>query len=193
MTQIFDENDCVQPVTVVKVGPVTVTQIKTLENDGYDAVQVGFGEKKEKNISRPQRGHTKGLGNFAHLVENSVSEDSLELKVGDVIKPDAFAEGELVSTSSISKSKGFQGVVKRHGFHGGPRSHGQKHTERSPGSIGAGGVQRVRKGIRMAGRTGGDKVTHKKVKIIKIDSSENIIYLRGAIPGRKGTLVEIRG
>jgi large subunit ribosomal protein L3 len=192
MSQIFDDKDRVQPVTVIKAGPVVVTQVKTLESDGYDAIQVGFGEKKEKNIKKPQLGHFKKLGNFAHVVESQVSEEST-LNVGDVIKVDVFAEGEKVDAVSTSKSKGFQGVVKRHNFSGGPRTHGQKHNERTPGSIGAGGVQRVIKGMRMAGRMGGDRVTIKSIKIIKIDPALNLIYLRGAIPGRKGTLVELRG
>jgi large subunit ribosomal protein L3 len=193
MTQIFDENDCVQPVTAINAGPVTVVQVKTLENDGYDSVQFGYGSKKEKNIKKPQIGHNKGLGNFSHIVEEGVSEEALDVKVGDTIDVKAFSEGDVVMTSSISKAKGFQGVVKRHNFSGGPRSHGQKHTERSPGSIGAGGVQRVRKGMRMGGRMGGDRITQKSVTIIKVDPVENILYVRGAIPGRKGTLVEIRG
>jgi large subunit ribosomal protein L3 len=195
MTQIFGENGRVQPVTVVKTSPVVVTQIKTLENDGYDAVQVGFGSQKKERVAKAQVGHTKDLDAvFALFKENKASEDIIkDLKVGDKIDLDVFTEGEVVTTTSVSKGKGFQGVVKRHGFAGGPRTHGQKHNERSPGSIGPGGVQKVRKGLRMGGRTGSDRVTLKKVKIVKINKETGEIYLRGAIPGRRGTLVEIRG
>lgn len=195
MTQIFGDDGRVQPVTVIKTAPVVITQIKTLENDGYDAVQFGYGSQKKERVNKPQIGHTKGLDTvFALFKENRASEDEIkDLKVGDKIDLDSFEEGEFVSTSSISKGKGFQGVVKRHGFAGGPRTHGQKHNERSPGSIGAGGVQKVRKGLRMAGRTGSDKVTLRKVKIVKINKETGEVYVRGAIPGRRGTLVEIRG
>jgi large subunit ribosomal protein L3 len=195
MTQIFGDDGRVQPVTVVKTGPVVVTQIKTLENDGYDAVQVGFGSQKEERVNKAQIGHTKALESvFALFRENKSSEDVIkDLKVGDKIDLDVFTEGEVVTTTSISKGKGFQGVVKRHGFAGGPRTHGQKHNERSPGSIGAGGIQKVQKGMRMAGRTGSDQVTLRKVKIVKINKDTGEIFLRGAIPGRRGTLVEIRG
>jgi large subunit ribosomal protein L3 len=190
MTQIFDESGAVVPVTVVKTGPATVVQIKNVEKDGYNAIQVGFGERKEKNISKAQKGHFKDLGNFRYLKEFRYQELP-EVKVGDVIEPTAFVEGDEVNISSFSKGKGFQGVVKRHGFKGGRRSHGQKHSEREPGSIGATGPQRVLKGTRMAGRMGNDRVTLKKVKVVGID--ENNIYLKGAVPGRKGTLVEIQG
>lgn len=195
MTQIFGEDGRVQPVTVVKTSPVVITQIKTLENDGYDAVQVGFGSQKKERVNKAQIGHTKGIEEvFALFKENRTSEDGIkDLKIGDKIDLDAFTEGEVVTTTSISKGKGFQGVVKRHGFAGGPRTHGQKHNERSPGSIGPGGVQKVRKGLRMAGRTGSDQITLRKVKIVKINKETGEIFLRGAIPGRRGTLVEIRG
>lgn len=194
MTQIFGDDGRVHPVTVVKAGPVVVTQIKTLENDGYDAVQVGFGEQKKERKNKAQVGHTKDLGVFQVMRENLASEDTLkDVKVGDKIDVSVFEEGQEVAASSISKGKGFQGVVKRHGFSGGPRTHGQKHNERSPGSIGAGGVQGVRKGKRMGGRTGSDRVTLKKVKIVKINKETGEIFLRGAIAGRRGTLVEIRG
>ena len=133
MSQIFDENGNVVPVTLVSAGPMTVTQIKTAEKDGYGAVQVGFGERKEKNVKKPQR----KKGNFRYLREFRVPErEASEYSAGDVISAEVFAEGDVVSVSGISKGKGFQGVVKRHGFAGGPRSHGQKHSEREPGSIG---------------------------------------------------------
>lgn len=191
MTQIFDENGNVIPVTSVLAGPTTVTQIKTIETDGYNAVQIGFGEKKTKNIKKPQR----KMGNFRYIKEFRLPKDTKpECAVGDVFSADElFNEGDVVTVSGISKGKGFQGVVKRHGFHGGPRSHGQKHSEREPGSIGATGPQRVFKGTRMAGRMGSDRITVKNLKIIKIDKDNSQLFVSGAIPGRKGTLLEIKG
>jgi large subunit ribosomal protein L3 len=193
MTQIFDESGAVTPVTVVKTGPVTITQIKKAEKDGYNAIQVAFGERKEKRIAKAQKGHFGEAGNFRYVKEFRVNEIPEDLKVGDTVELSNFEEGEKVRISSFSKGKGFQGVVKRHGFAGGPRTHGQKHSEREPGSIGATGPQRVLKGTRMAGRMGNDKVTLKGVKIVGIDTETNEIYLKGAVPGRKGTLVEIQG
>jgi large subunit ribosomal protein L3 len=192
MTQVFEEDGTVMPATVVKTGSATVVQIKTKETDGYNAIQVGFGERKEKNINKPQLGHFKKLGNFRYLKEFRYDELP-EVAVGDKIELSAFEKGDLVKISSFSKGKGFQGVVKRHGFAGGPRSHGQKHSEREPGSIGATGPQRVLKGTRMAGRMGNDRVTIKKVKVVGVDIENNEIYLKGAVPGRRGTLVEIQG
>ncbi|NOY35331.1 MAG: 50S ribosomal protein L3 [bacterium] len=188
MAQVFDENGRAIPVTLVSAGPLTVTQIKTEESDGYEAAQVGFGERRAKNINKPQR----AKGSFACLREFSVAANS-ELKVGDKINADIFEEGDKIEVSGISKGKGFQGVVKRHGFAGGPASHGQKHSERKPGSIGSTGPQKVFKGTRMAGRMGADRVTVKGLKIIKVDKENNQLYIFGAVPGRKGTLLEIRG
>ena len=187
MTQIFDKEGRVHPATVLSTGPVVVTQIKNKEKDGYEAVQVGYGEKKEKKVNKAQ----KTKGNFKGFKEFEGGKD--EFKVGDKIDISAFAEGEKIEISSISKGKGFQGVVKRHGFHGGPRTHGQKHSEREPGSIGATGPQRVFKGKKMGGRMGSDRVTLKKVKIIQIDKDNNQLVVRGAVPGRRGTIVEIKG
>lgn len=188
MTQIFDKEGVVHPVTVINAGPVTVTQIKGSEKDGYSAVQVGFGEKKDKNINKPEKGHLKDLGSFRYLRE---FESSDELKIGDKMDVTSFEEGEEVIISAISKGKGFQGVVKRHSFAGGPRSHGQKHSERKPGSIGSTGPQRVFKGTRMAGRMGSDRITVKNLKVVQIDKENNQIMIKGAVPGRRGTLVEI--
>lgn len=196
MTQIFDDEGNVIPTTIVKVAPVTVTQVKGTDKDGYEALQVGFGTRKAKNINKSVKGHTKDLGNFQLLREvrmDHTQSDKKDWKVGDTIDLSAFADGDKVVISSVSKGKGFQGVVKRHGFKGGPRSHGQKHSERAPGSIGTAGFQRVFKNMRMAGRMGSDKVTYKNVKIVKIDPETNEIYLKGQVPGRKGTVVEIKG
>jgi len=190
MTQVFDAEGTVTPGTVVNTGELVVTQVKGADADGYSAVQVGFGDKKEKNIPKAQKGHLKGLGNMRHLKEFR-SQGTLQR--GDTIAIDSFEVGDVVMVSAISKGKGFQGVVKRHNFAGGPRTHGQKHSERAPGSIGAQGPQRVLKGMRMAGRMGGDKITVKNLKVLHIDKEAGIIIISGAIPGRPGTLVEIRG
>jgi large subunit ribosomal protein L3 len=196
MTQVFNDAGEVVPVTVLKSGPSVVTQVKTIEKDGYAAVQIGFGTRNAKNINKPMKGHVKELGNFQVLKEYRLEDaEKASVNVGDKINLDAFKTGDVVEVSSTSKGKGFQGVVKRHGFHGGPRSHGQKHSEREPGSI-SGGTRnggRVPKGMRMAGRMGGDRVTFKNLKIAGIDAEAGVILVKGAIPGRRGTLVEIRG
>ncbi len=191
MTQVFDEDGTVYPATIIKTSPNVISQIKTLESDGYTAVQVAFGTKAEKNMKKPQKGHLKDLGNFATLREFRLTDVS-PYKVGDKIESSIFTENEEIEVSSISKGKGFQSAIKRHGFHGGPRSHGQKHSEREPGSIGAGGYQRVFKGTRMAGRMGSDRVTVTNLKVLKISPETNEIFISGAIAGRRGTLVEIK-
>lgn len=192
MTQIFDEKGVVSAATVVTAGPLVATQVKTAEKDGYAAVQFGFGTQKEKNTNQPMKGHLKDLSLFRTLRE--FTPDS-EMKRGDSIDVSVFAPGDVVAVSAISKGKGFQGVVKRHGFHGGPRSHGQKNKERAPGSIGGGGRAggRVVKGMRMGGRMGNDRVTVKNLRVLAVDASTNTILISGAVPGRPGTLVEIRG
>ncbi len=188
MTQVFDKEGVVYPVTVINAGPITVTQIKESEKDGYESVQVGYGEKNAKNINKAVKGHLKDLGNFRTIREFT---NEGEAKVGDKIDASIFEEGDDVVVSAISKGKGFQGVVKRHNFAGGPRSHGQKHSERKPGSIGSTGPQRVFKGTRMAGRMGSDRITVKNLKIVQVDKDNNQILVKGAVPGRKGTIVEI--
>jgi large subunit ribosomal protein L3 len=190
MTQIFDKEGVVHPVTIINAGPITITQIKESEKDGYDSVQVGYGERKEKNINKPLKGHFKDLGNFKYVKE---FEKFGDVNVGDKTDVSIFEEGDNVVVSAISKGKGFQGVVKRHNFSGGPRSHGQKHSERKPGSIGSTGPQRVFKGTRMAGRMGTDRITVKNLKIVQIDKENNRLFVKGAVPGRRGTLVEIVG
>ncbi len=190
MTQVFNEEGKVSPATILTAGPVVVTQVKTKDTDGYEAVQVGFGTRKEKRLSKSLKGHMKG-GAYAHLKEFRTSGNT----VGDTITVSSFAPGDVITISATSKGKGFQGVVKRHGFAGGPRSHGQKHSEREPGSI-SGGVRnggRVPKNMRMAGRTGSDRITVRNVKVLQVDEATNTLLVTGAVPGRKGTLVEIRG
>ena len=195
MTQVFSAKGEVRAATVISVEPAIVTQIKTKEKDGYVAVQVGFGTRKEKNIRKPQKGHAKGLGNFEGFKEYRLEEsEAPSVKVGDKIEPTVFKEDDVVTAAAISKGKGFQGVVKRHGFHGGSRTHGQKHSEREPGAIGGGARAggRVAKGMRMAGRMGGNRITIKNLKILRVAGGDGLIYLSGAVPGRRGTLVEIR-
>jgi large subunit ribosomal protein L3 len=192
MSQIFDEKGRVHPVTILEAAPSTVTQVKNASTDGYSAVQIGFGPAKEKNVTKALQGHMKDTGLFKTLKEFRL-DDSGEFKKGDLVDLSKFAVGDVITVSAISKAKGFQGVIKRHGFKGGPRSHGQKHSEHAPGSIGAVWPQRVLKGKRMGGRMGGDRITVKNLKVAAIDLENNKIMVRGAIPGRRGTLVEIRG
>ncbi len=191
MSQVFDAEGNAHPVTIVQSGPVVVTQVKTVESDGYEAVQVGFGTRNVKRISKAVQGHTKDLGNFRYIKEFRMPVG--EIKVGDTVSVSSFEEGDTVRVSAISKGKGFQGVVKRHGFAGGRRSHGQKHSEREGGSIGIGGIQRVLKGQRMPGRMGTDRVTTTNLQVVKIDAENNMLFIKGAVPGRRGTLVELRG
>ena len=197
MTQIYDASGSAIPVTAVAVRGNVVTQIRTKEKDGYEAVQVAEGTRNPNRVNKAQKGHFKDLGSFAavcefrtDLVANSPTPSA---KVGDKVELAQFAPGDMVTVSATSKGKGFQGVVKRHGFHGGPRSHGQKHSEREPGSIGGGLRNRVPVGMRMAGRMGSDRITVRNLKVAHIDAEDSVIYVSGAIPGRSGTLVEIVG
>ena len=189
----FDEKGAVSAATVIEASPMTVTQVKTTDTDGYQALQVGVGSRKASNLSKPVLGHLRELAPARFLREIRTTEDMAR---GATIDLSQFAVGDIVTVSAVSKGKGFQGVVKRHGFKGGPRSHGQKNKERAPGSIGGSGGRaggRVAKGIRMAGRMGGDRVTVKNLRILKVDAATNTILVSGAVPGRPGTLVEING
>ncbi len=188
MSQIFDSEGKVTPVTIVEAGPCVVTQIKKIDGDGYNAIQLGFGETKKNN--KPKQGHLKELGNLKHLREFRTEED---LKVGDKVDVSIFEEGDKVKVSGFSKGKGFAGVVKRHGFHGGPASHGQKDRLRAPGSIGMSFPERVPKGRRMAGRMGNDRVSVKNLVIAAVDRDNNLLALRGAVPGNNNSLIEIVG
>lgn len=190
MSQIFDSDGNVIPVTLVRATPNVVLQVRTKEKDGYEAVQVGFGGRKQKNIKKPQRGHFKELGSFRYLREFRTAD---KMERGQKIDVSVFQEGDTVKVGGISKAKGFQGVVKRHGFHGAPATHGTKHAHRQPGSIGATWPQRVVKGRRMAGRMGGERITVRNLKIVKIDVENNLLAIKGAVPGRRGTLLEIKG
>jgi large subunit ribosomal protein L3 len=196
MTQIFDKDGNALPVTLVQAGPCYVTQVKSTQKDGYEAVQIGFGEMKTKKMRKPQSGHLKKvqspnakIQSLKYLREFRVDES--ELQPGQEIKAGIFSEGDIVKVIGLSKGKGFAGVVKRHGFGGGPKSHGQKHSLRAPGSIGATFPERVPKGRRMAGRMGHERVTVSGLEIAKVDEANNILAIKGALPGNKGGLLEI--
>lgn len=189
MTHIFDEAGNVMPVTVIEAGPCTVTQIKTTETDGYNAVQIGFG--KAKHLNKALSGHLNGLL-VKHLKEVP-SDDGDEHSIGDEIKVDIFDIGELVDVIGTSKGKGFAGTMKRHGFHGGPRTHGQSDRARAPGSIGGGTTPgRVYKGQKMSGHMGAERSTVKSLRVVKIDTERNLLWLKGAVPGSPNGLVTIR-
>lgn len=190
MTQIWKDEQYIA-VTKVKVEPCVVTQTKKKEKDAYEAVQLGFGRRKEKNINKPQIGHFKGLGSFKKIREFRVAEAKLER--GDRLDVASFEAGDKIQVKSVSKGKGFQGVVKRHGFAGQIKTHGNKDQHRMPGSIGATGPAHVFKGTRMGGRMGGDKVTVKNLEIIEIDFDNNIFFIKGAVPGHRNSLVLISG
>jgi large subunit ribosomal protein L3 len=198
MTQLFDEQGKVWAGTVLKTSPLTVTQVKSVEGkDGYHAVQVGFGTQKKERVSKPVLGQLKKIGiqgAFKTMKEFRLT-DTASHEVGGTIDLSTFAVGDGVEVSGTSKGRGFAGVVKRHGFAGGRRTHGQKHSEREPGSIGGGPGRaggKVAKGIRMGGRMGTDRVTVKNLKVLHIDAEKGEIIISGAIPGARGTLVEVR-
>lgn len=193
MTSLFDENGKNLPCTVIEAGPCVVTQVKTTETDGYNAVQIAFGDRKEKNVAKQQIGHFKKAG--VPVKDRIIEIDQLEkdVKIGDEVAVDIFIEGEFVDITGTSKGKGFQGVVKRHGFGGvGQSTHGQHNRLRAPGSIGAGSdPSRVFKGTRMAGRTGHSKVMVENLRILKVDKENNLLVVKGSVPGAKNSYVII--
>ncbi|MCE9549053.1 50S ribosomal protein L3 [Candidatus Nomurabacteria bacterium] len=191
MMEYFSEDGKVIPVTIISAGPVTVTRVFEDSKDGYNSVQVGFGVRNEKRINKATLGQMKGVP-YKNLCEFRLKAgEKSDSKEGDVIDVSLFNPGDKVQISGTSKGKGFQGVVKRHGFAGGPRTHGQKHSEREPGSIGGGLRTHVPKGMRMAGRMGGDRITSKNLKVVSVDKDNNIMLVEGAVPGVRGSLVEI--
>ena len=193
MTQIFTDEGKVIPVTVVEAGPCTVTQIKSASKEGYDAVQLGFGDVKEKKLNRPQRGHfeSKDVEPRRHLAEFRVGETE-EYEVGQVITVDVFSKGDRVDITGRSRGKGFAGVIKRHNFSGGPGSHGA-HFHRAPGAIGACATpSRVFKGTRMPGRMGADKVTTLNLEVVDVKPERNLLLIRGSVPGPDGGLLVIK-
>jgi len=191
MSQLYKENGEVVPVTIVAAGPCVVTQIKEDSGSGKRAVQIGFKQTKENRLSKSERGHLKGLDLVAILKE-FVDVESNDLKRGDIINLENFKVGEKINVSGVSKGKGFQGVVKRHHFAGGPATHGHKDQLRMPGAIGSGGVQRVFKGLRMAGRMGGEQITVKNLEVAEIDLTNNIVKIKGALPGGRNALIAIQ-
>ncbi len=203
MTQIFDEKGRIVPVTVIQAGPCKVTQVRTQEKDGYEAVQLGFEESSR--LKKPQKGHQKTLlrseenGKYTkefglkYLREVNATQAITEFNVGDVIGPDIFKAGEKVDVMGTSKGKGFAGVMKRHNFRGGPKTHGQSDRRRAPGSIGAGTTPgRVVKGMRMAGHMGQERVTTLNLTVVRVDAEKNLVLIKGAVPGAVGGLVMIR-
>ena len=192
MTQIFTEEGIVVPVTVVKAGPNVVTQVKTVEKDGYNAIQVGFEDAKEKSLNKPQKGHLAAANVLKkHLKEFRV--DAVEeFTVGQEIKADLFAAGEKIDVTGTSKGKGFQGPIKRHGQSRGPESHGSRYHRR-PGSMGACSFPgRVFKNKKLAGHMGSVKVTVQNLEVVRVDADKNLILVKGAIPGPKGSMVTIK-
>jgi large subunit ribosomal protein L3 len=192
MTQLFLEDGRVERVTVLEAGPCPVTGIRTFDRDGYEALQLAFGATKEKHLSKPELGHLKkaGAGPHKHLVE--FRDEAGEWQVGETVTVEAFEVGQKVKISGTSKGKGFQGTIKRHGFQSGPKSHGS-HNVRAPGSIGASAwPARVMKGIRGPGQMGNERVTQKGLEIVQVDPSQNLMLVRGAVPGPKNGVVEVR-
>lgn len=193
MTRIFADDGEAIPVTVIEAGPCQVIQKKTIDKDGYSAYQVGFGDKREKLINKPLAGHFKKADKAATRYLKEIVFDGEELEVGSEIKVDAFKEGMRVDVSGISRGLGFAGGMKRHNFQGANKTHGQSDRWRAPGSIGQSSYpSRVFKGQRMAGRMGKDKVTVLNLEVVKIIESENLLLVRGSVPGFKGSLVKIR-
>lgn len=194
MTQIFDENGSVTPVTLIEAGPCYVAQKKTIEEDGYSAVQLAFGQAREQSLSQPQAGHLNkaGVPPSKYLREFRVDDHS-DLEVGQTIDVSVFEVGDKVDVTGVSKGKGTAGVVKRHGFKGGPKTHGQSDRWRAPGSIGATSTPgRVFKGMRMAGRMGHERVTVQNLRVKLVDPERNLLAVKGAVPGARNGLVIVR-
>jgi large subunit ribosomal protein L3 len=192
MTQLFLEDGRVERVTVLEAGPCPVTGIRTFDRDGYEAVQLAFGATKEKHLTKPELGHLKKAGTSAHRHLVEFRDEAGELQVGETVTVETFEVGAKVKISGTSKGKGFQGTIKRHGFASGPKSHGS-HNVRAPGSIGASAwPARVMKGIRGPGQMGNERVTQKGLEIVKIDAGQNLLMVRGAVPGPRNGVVEVR-
>ena len=190
MTQYFRENGRSEAVTIIEAGPCSVIQIRTTEKEGYNSVQLGFGNAKR--INSPEKGHLKGFGQYNHLKEIRI-DDVGAVGLGDKIDVSVFKAGDLVNITGISKGKGFAGTIKRHGFHGGPKTHGQSDRHRAPGSIGAGSSPgRVLKGTRMAGHMGNSQVTAANLEVIEADQTRNLLLIKGAVPGADNGLLVIK-
>ncbi|MEL6822645.1 MAG: 50S ribosomal protein L3 [Calditrichota bacterium] len=193
MTRIFDESGNAVPVTVVKAGPCYITQLKTEETDGYSAVQVGFDEKKEKNTTQPILGHLNKAGAPpVRILKEFPLDVTEELKAGDVLNADYFEEGDVVKVTGLGKGRGFTGVIKRHNFGGGRGSHGQSSMQRAPGSVGQSSYpSKVFKGMKMAGRKGGNRVSIKGLQVMRVDAESNLLFIKGSVPGSRNSFIEI--
>jgi large subunit ribosomal protein L3 len=193
MTQVFGEGNVMVPVTVLEVGPCVVTQIKTKENDGYSAVQLGFGSKKPGKVNKPASGHlAKSKAQPVKVMQEFKVDDTASYQLGQVITAEIFTAGDKVKVTGTTKGRGTAGVMKRHGFHGGPGSHGQTDRNRHPGAISSGSTPgRVYPGLRMAGHMGDHKFSVRNLKVVKVDQSKNIVLVKGAIPGAPDGIVSI--
>ena len=194
MTSIFDPSGKQTACTIIEAGPCVVTQVKTVETDGYNALQVSFGDKKESRVTKSEKNHFAKASTPAKRFSKEFRDSSLEKNIGDTITVDIFAEGDKVEVVGTTKGKGFQGVVKRHGFHGvGQQSHGQHDRQRAPGSLGnSSDAARVMKGMKMAGRMGSDRVKMKGLKVVKVFAEKNYILVSGSVPGHNGSIVLIQ-
>jgi large subunit ribosomal protein L3 len=194
MTSIFDPSGKQTACTIIEAGPCVVTQVKTVETDGYNALQVSFGDKKESRVTKSEKNHFAKASTPAKKFSKEFRDSSLEKNIGDTITVDIFAEGDKVEVIGTTKGKGFQGVVKRHGFHGvGQQSHGQHDRQRAPGSLGnSSDAARVMKGMKMAGRMGTDRVKLKGLKVVKVFAEQNYILVSGSVPGHNGSIVLIQ-
>jgi large subunit ribosomal protein L3 len=191
MTQIFDDAGEVHPVTVIECQPNVVTQIKTEEKDGYEAIQLGYG--LSKRLNKPEQGHRRASGFMSKTLREVRADNVGDFEVGQTIAPDTFEVGSLVDVTGTSKGRGFQGGVKRHGFSGGPKTHGQSDRHRAPGSIGSSATPgRVFKGLRMAGHMGNDRVTVQNLKVLRVDTGRNLLLIEGSVPGPNNGIVIVR-
>jgi len=193
MTQVFTAKGEVVPVTVINAGPCVVTQVRTRDSDGYEAVQLGFEQVPARKLTRPQQGHLKNAGTLVRILREFSADNVQEHQAGEVINVELFKPGQKVDVSGNSKGRGFTGVVKRHHFRGGPKTHGQSDRHRAPGSIGAGTTPgRVWKGQKMAGRTGNKRVTVQNLEVVEVIADKNLILVKGSVPGAPNALLQIR-
>jgi len=191
MTQIFAENGDLIPVTVIEAAPNVVLQKKTVETDGYEAIQLGFEDKREKLANKPEKGHVAKAETTPKRFIREFRGDASGYEVGQEVKVDAFAEGDIVDITGVSKGKGFQGVIKRHGHSRGPMSHGSRF-HRKPGSLGAVDGQRVFKGMKLPGRTGGKTITIQNLEIVRVDAERNLLLVKGNVPGARKSLIQVK-
>lgn len=193
MTQVFSSSGEAIPVTVIEVGPCVVTQVRNQDRDGYEAVQIGFGEVKAKSLTKPEQGHLAKAGRLVRYLREFQADNIEEHEVGQVLTVELFQPGQIIDVTGTSKGRGFQGVVKRHGFSGGPKTHGQSDRWRAPGSIGAGtDPGRVWKGTRMAGRMGNRRVTVQNLQVVEVLADRHILLVKGSVPGAKNGLLMVR-